>query len=89
MKNLRKAARDRECTLRIVGVCNYDTATTILAHIRRGNVGGMGLKPPDLCAVIACSSCHEAIGDGRREYDGYIVDAMCRTLEIWTKEGLV
>jgi hypothetical protein len=92
MPNLRKAARGRDCTVRIPGVCNHNPETTVLAHIRRGGVAGMGQKPPDVCAVLACSDCHDAI-DGRVRFDcvidHYILDAMCRTLAIWHREGLV
>lgn len=34
MADLRKAARGRECQVRIPGVCNGNPETTILAHIR-------------------------------------------------------
>lgn len=101
MKNLRKAARGRECAVRIPGVCNHNPETTVLAHIRRGGVGGVGMKPSDLCAVLACSACHDII-DGRvRRWDlfgnnedmyllqNYILEALCRTLQVWTDEGLV
>ena len=53
--------------VRLIGVCNFNAETTILAHIRRGSVAGVGAKPPDTCAVWACSACHDVI-DGRRKY---------------------
>ncbi len=100
MKNLRKAARGRDCQVRIPGVCNFNPETTVLAHIRRG--GGIGMKPSDLCGVLACSSCHDMI-DGRKmlpreaQNQGVVrqdvieavLDGLCRTLQIWTDEGLV
>lgn len=90
MKNLRKAARGRECTVRLPGICNHNSETTVLAHLRRAGIAGMGQKPVDLCAVRACSSCHDAI-DGRAnarlyDYDGMILDALCRTLDQYVKE---
>ena len=45
-------------------ICNFDPATTVLAHIRASNVAGWGQKPPDLCGVWACSNCHDVL-DGR------------------------
>jgi hypothetical protein len=57
----------------------------------------MGQKPVDLCAVLACSACHDVM-DGRStnksfvrnsSLDEYILDALCRTLDLWTKEGFV
>ncbi|HBS0984508.1 DUF1364 family protein, partial [Klebsiella pneumoniae] len=34
MANLRKAARGRECTVRIPGYCNGNPETSVLAHYR-------------------------------------------------------
>lgn len=34
MADLRKAARGRECQVRIPGVCNGNPETSVLAHIR-------------------------------------------------------
>jgi len=61
MPDLRKAARGRECQVRIPGVCNGNSETSVLAHIRLAGLCGTGIKPPDLIATIACSSCHDEI----------------------------
>jgi len=66
MRPLQKLARGQPCLVRIPGVCNGNPETTVLAHIRRQNVGGMGLKPPDLIGAWACSDCHDVI-DGRQK----------------------
>lgn len=55
MANLCKAARGRECQVRIPGICNGNHETTVLAHIRMAGLCGTGIKPPDLIATIACS----------------------------------
>ncbi len=96
MRNLRKAAKGRECQLRLPGVCTGDTETTVLCHIRRGNVAGVGQKPPDLCAVVACSACHDVLdrrntmgGYTRDNLDSYTLEALCRTLAMWQREGLI
>lgn len=96
MKDLRKAAQGRPCQMRLPGVCNHDPETTVLAHIRRGGIAGMGQKPTDLAAVVCCSSCHDAIdrrnnmgGYTKSDLDGYILEALCRTLAYWEKEGLL
>jgi len=81
--------------VRIPGVCNFGGDTTVLCHIRRGGVGGLGLKPVDICATLACSSCHDVI-DGRRKkpehvvehLDTLILEGICRTLDYWVKNGL-
>ena len=61
MADLRKAARGRECQVRIPGVCNGNPETSVLAHIRLAGLCGTGIKPPDLIATIACSACHDEI----------------------------
>ena len=38
MSKLRKLARDRECQVRIPGICNHNPETTVLAHL-----GGAGM----------------------------------------------
>ena len=87
--NLREFARGKPCQLRIPGVCNFNPETTVLAHIRRGGIGGVGVKPPDICGVHACSACHDYI-DGRvpreiRDLDTYILEGLCRTLNAVAK----
>ena len=93
---LRKEARGRGCTVRIPGVCNFNSETTVLAHIRVAGVSGMGLKSPDLLGAWACSACHDEI-DGRTHKSGLSrdelrlahYDGMARTIMQLHKEGLV
>lgn len=93
LPNLRKFARGRPCLVRIPHVCDGGGETAVLAHIRRGGIGGMGLKPPDLCAVHACARCHDVI-DGRAEWpvwaedddrESMILNALLRTLAAVTE----
>ena len=96
MHPLRKSAKDQECHLRIPNVCNWDSTTTSLCHIRRAGMGGMGMKPHDLCGVFGCSNCHAVI-DHRdnmgaytpSEIDGYILEGHLRTLMWWYQNGYV
>ncbi len=44
MADLRKAARGRECQVRIPGVCNGNPETTVLAHIPLLDCAGPGLS---------------------------------------------
>lgn len=68
----RRAARGRDCTLMIPGVCNRDPATTVLCHSNRLEHGkGMGLKAPDSAACFGCSDCHDVL-DGRRPLPGWM-----------------
>lgn len=60
-KKIRASAKGKDCTVRMIGVCNFNPETTVLAHI--GSFGGRGMKCGDNMAVYACSACHAAIGD--------------------------
>lgn len=87
---LRNSARGRDCTVRLVGICNFDTETTVLAHLPV-NQKGMSIKSPDLFAVFACSCCHDVI-DRRRPERADAADllrALAETMLIWLKEGLI
>lgn len=89
-----KAARGRDCTVRIPGVCNGDPETVVLAHYRLAGTCGTGMKPNDLQAAWACSACHDAI-DGRtgsssiRDYRIYHAEGCFRTIDTLVREGLV
>lgn len=93
-KSLRTLARGKPCMVRIPGVCNGNPETTVLAHIRRGGVAGMGQKPPDVCGVWACSACHDAM-DRRShrlpigELDAYTLEALCRQLAWYDKHEIL
>ena len=90
--SLRKAAKGRECTVRLPGICNFDPATSVLAHI---NGAGMGMKSHDLHAAICCSSCHDAV-DNRvktRYSSDYLelslLQGVIRTQQIWINGGFI
>lgn len=59
-KKIRAEARGQDCTVRMVGVCNFNPETTVLAHLPCGK-RGVGIKSPDNIAVFACSACHDRI----------------------------
>lgn len=89
-KKYRDAARDQDCTLRLPGICNFDPATTVLAHLPCG-MRGTGLKGPDFSAIDSCSSCHDVL-DGRRsgEVDGWdLVRALAETHMRRVEQGLM
>jgi hypothetical protein len=95
-KSLRTLAQGQPCMVRIPGVCNGNPETTVLAHIRRGNVAGMGQKPPDLCGVWACSSCHDVMDmrkiDGPHDalaMDHIILRALVQQLAYYHKHEIV
>jgi hypothetical protein len=59
--DLRKLARDQHCQVRLPGICNFGSTTTVLAHYRLIGYSGAGLKPPDDMGAFCCSSCHDAV----------------------------
>jgi hypothetical protein len=65
IEKLRKLARGRVCLINTPECC-HDPERTVLCHIRRGNVGGTGLKPHDLIALPGCDICND-ISDGGRK----------------------
>lgn len=66
MTKIRLSARGEECLIRLPGVCNGTTETTVLCHDNRLSSGkGMGLKAPDTAAAYGCCECHDVL-DGRR-----------------------
>lgn len=91
---LTKAARGRECQVRIPGVCNGNPETTVLAHYRLAGTCGVGAKPNDLQGAWACSACHDAC-DGRSKQitrdDARKLHAegVMRTQDLLVREGLV
>lgn len=95
LADLRKAARGRECQVRIPGICNGNPETSVLAHYRLAGTCGTGIKPDDMQAAIACNCCHDAI-DGRiktpynhDELRLMHAEGVMRTIAIWKREGLV
>ena len=90
-----KAARGRDCMVRIPGVCNGNPETTVLAHYRLAGTCGAGVKPNDLQGAWACSACHDQI-DGRSEavYTQderrlYHAEGVFRTIDILIREGIL
>jgi hypothetical protein len=92
---LRKEARGRDCMVRLVGICNHNPETTVLAHVRMAGISGMGLKADDLLGAWACSSCHDAI-DRRQHTDldrDFVrlahLEGVMRTITVLRREGKV
>ncbi|WP_416398100.1 nuclease domain-containing protein [Allohahella sp. A8] len=94
-KALRDSARGETCTLAIVGACQGNTETVVLAHLPDES-HGMSRKSDDIAACFACADCHDVI-DGRRHWPGterneeswYKARAMVRTWRRWIDMGLV
>ena len=95
MSKLRKEARGRDCMVRLVGICNHNPETTVLAHIRMTGISGMGLKADDLLGAWACSACHDTI-DRRANTDldrDFVqlahLEGVMRTIAVLRREGKV
>lgn len=69
MANLRKEAQGRECQVRLLGICNGNSETVVLAHYRMAGLCGVGMKPNDLFGAWACSACHDEIDRRTRRTD--------------------
>jgi hypothetical protein len=81
--------------VRLPGICNHNSATTVLAHIRLSGISGMGIKADDLLGAWACSACHDAVDrrfrtDLDRDYVRLAhLEGMVRTIAQLRKEGLI
>lgn len=65
MSKQTKSAKGKQCTIRMPFVCNFDDATTVLAHLNGIRFGhGVGNKVSDIHGAYSCSACHDAV-DGR------------------------
>ena len=64
-QRIHDSANGEQCHMRLPGVCNGRTDTTVWSHWP-GLDGdrGMGMKAVSLCGCYTCSACHDAI-DGR------------------------
>lgn len=88
MANLRKLARDQDCTVRLPGICNGNPETVVLAHFRLAGISGMGCKSPDFIGAWACSACHSYV-DSHKDADTQLAFAqgVFRTQnELWKRE---
>lgn len=94
---LTKAARGRDCQVRVPGVCNHDPETTVLAHYRLAGTNGMGCKPNDFQGAWACSACHDYVdgrsssrrADDREQVRQLHAEGVMRTQAILIREGVV
>jgi hypothetical protein len=82
---LTKAARGRDCQVRVPGVCNGNPETTVLAHYRLAGTSW------------SCSACHDYVdgrGSSRRGADReesrlLHAEGVMRTQDILIREGKV
>lgn len=94
MTPLRKSAKGEACTLNVAGVCNYDTATTVLCHLPIIGEHGGAMKTADYCAAYGCNACHDWIDNrvGVHPYEErlfYAARGMVRTQRRMVEKGLI
>ena len=89
---LRRLARDRDCEIRIPGVCCGDAGTVVLCHLPGA---GIARKHNDLFGAYGCAKCHDAV-DGRTKTDFpremlklWHLEAVIRTQQILIDEGIL
>lgn len=61
MSAITESARDEDCTVRLMGVCNRNPETTVWAHDNEpegGKARGKKLIKVDHFGAYACGSCH-------------------------------
>lgn len=64
MSAITKSAQGENCTVRIIGCCNGNPETTVLAHLNGIRYKhGTGQKVNDLHGAYCCSGCHDAIDE--------------------------
>jgi len=87
---IRKSAKGEDCSLRIPSVCNFNTETTVLAHLNT-KFKGVALKSPDIFAVYACSNCHDALDNrsNNKIETRWIMDALFETQKKLIDKGLI
>lgn len=94
MTDLRKAARGRNCEIRIPGICvsGGDNETTVLCHLPGG---GMGAKSHNLFGALGCHACHDVVdrrvhtGLTPETIDNWFYEGVFRTQQVWLDEGYI
>lgn len=93
--NLRDYAKGQECQIRLIGICNFNIETTVLAHWREIDVSGAGMKCDDFIAAHSCSSCHDAVDSRscsdmeRAKRDLALLYGVTRTQSLLIHRGVV
>jgi len=89
--DLRKYARGQPCMVRVGGICNSNSETTVLAHL---GGAGMGRKHHDIHGAWCCDACHSYVDGrgpvGRPEHRRVmLLDGIMRTQERLIRDGKI
>ena len=59
MSKITQSARNENCTINLIGVCNYNPDSVVWCHSNKGIHGkGLGLKAKDENGAYGCYQCH-------------------------------
>ena len=58
-----QSAKGQRCTADWCG-CGGTTDTTVLCHVRKFGIGGMGIKPTDFIGFYGCEKAHRMFDQG-------------------------
>ena len=89
----RKEAKGRDCQVRLPGICNFNSETTVLAHYRMAGLSGVGQKSDDMFGAWCCHACHDACDFraktdySREELRLALAEGVFRTQHILRMEG--
>lgn len=94
-KKYRAMAKGQDCTLNIIGICNYNPETSVLAHFP-DETKGIGKKSDDISSGVSCSSCHDCV-DNRRPwppeekpfFEWYLRRSQTRTIRLAIELGVL
>ena len=81
--------------IRLAGICNHNSETTVLAHVRLAGVSGIGIKADDALGSWSCSACHDAVDrrshtDLERDYVRLAhLEGVIRTIAVLRREGVL
>ena len=76
MSKIRKSARNEDCSVRLPEICNFNSETTVFAHL--SNSFSAANRSNDIHGCYCCSACHDVI-DGRRKSDFSELDILTAT----------
>lgn len=68
-KKITESARGEMCTVRLEGICNFNTETTVFAHLN-GIRFGHGVGKKTRWGAYCCSACHDEVDRRTRIMDG-------------------
>lgn len=87
MSKIRESAEGMFCQIRLVGICNHDSLTTVWCHGNGSAAGkGNGMKSHDLLGAYGCFNCHD-VYDRRREPKHFNVEMTRPEIELAFWEG--